>query len=191
MNTKSQNKSETTHEHEELARLVKLAQEGDLAVLPQLRATLDGNPALWSNYGDLAAHAELSLVRLAAGRNLLLGESVQRKLEQMKKELGGETPTPLERLLVARIAATWLQLAYFDALVVQRTSPTEAEARALQRQVDAAHRRHLSSVKALVTVRKLLIPALSPVDVAGKLDRSGSRVRGRREGIAGTVPAAN
>jgi hypothetical protein len=36
----------------------------------------------------------------------------------------------------------------------------------LQRQQDAAHRRHLTAVKTLATVRKLLKPAISPVDLA-------------------------
>jgi ParB/RepB/Spo0J family partition protein len=71
---------------------------------------------------DQVARGELSLVKLAAGRNLLLGESVQRKLKEMREELGGESPSPLEKLLISRVTATWLQASYYDGLLAQRTN---------------------------------------------------------------------
>jgi hypothetical protein len=85
---------------------------------------------------------------------------------------------------------TWLQVAYFDALSSQGAGASEARARMIQRQQDAAQRRHLAAVKTLATVRKLLTPAPSPLEVASRLDRPGPAAR-RREGIAGAVPASN
>jgi hypothetical protein len=113
-------------EEEALARLVKRAEAGDLSVLPQLRAALDGNSALWKSYGDLAAQAEASLVQLAAGKNLLLAESLMRKLAALKEELGGEAPSPLDKLLIERVTATWLQVAFYDAVLTQTTGSSEA-----------------------------------------------------------------
>ncbi len=191
MDTKSVNETALKNDHEELAQLLRRAEQGDLAVLPELRAALDADAALWRDYGDLAAHAELSLVRLAAGTNLLLGESVQRKLEEMKEELGGASPSPLEKLLITRITATWLQASYYDGLLAQRTNLPDAQAKALQRQVDAAHRRHLTALKTFATVRKLLTPAISPVQIASRLDQPAPSSRARREGIAGKVPVSN
>ena len=72
----------------DLAQLLKKAEAGDRSVLPQLQRALDGNPDLWRGYGDLAAHAEASLAMLAAGPNLLLAESLKRKLAELKAELG-------------------------------------------------------------------------------------------------------
>jgi hypothetical protein len=149
----------------ELAQLLKKAEAGDLSVLPQLQRALDGNPALWRGYGDLAAHAEASLAMLAAGPNLLLAESLKRKLAALKAELGGESPPPLERLLVERITATWLQVNYHDTLVAQAAGAGEAKLRALQRLQDAAHRRHLAGIKQLAVVRRLLRPAPSPLEL--------------------------
>ena len=80
----------------ELARLLQRAEAGDRSVLPQLRQVLDSDDHLWRSYGDLAAHAEASLAMLAAGPNLLLAESLKRKLAELKAELGGESPSPLE-----------------------------------------------------------------------------------------------
>ena len=151
---------------DELARLLKRAEQGDRSALPELRKALAADANLWQQYGDLAAQAEASLILLAAGNNLLLAESLQRKLKALKDELGGESPSPLDRLLVERATATWLQVNYFDGLLAQAKGANEAQARMLQRHQDAAHRRHLTAVKTLATVRKLLKPAISPVDLA-------------------------
>jgi hypothetical protein len=151
---------------DELARLLKRAEQGDRSVLPELRKALNTNADLWHHYGDLAAQAEASLILLAAGKNLLLAESLQRKLKALKDELGGESPSPLDRLLVERVTATWLQVSYFDGLAAQSAAATEARLKLIIKAQDAAHRRHLTAVKTLATVRKLLKPALSPVDLA-------------------------
>ena len=149
----------------DLAQLLKRAEAGDRSVLPQLQRALDGNAALWRGYGDLAAHAEASLAMLAAGPNLLLAESLKRKLAELKAELGGESPSPLEKLLAERISTSWLQVTYFDGLVAQAGGAGEARLRALQRQQDAAHRRHLAGIKQLAVVRRLLRPAPSPLEL--------------------------
>ena len=149
----------------DLAQLLKRAEAGDRSVLPQLQRALDGNAALWRGYGDLAAHAEASLAMLAAGPNLLLAESLKRKLAALKAELGGASPSPLEKLLAERISTSWLQVTYFDGLLAQAGGAGEARLRALQRQQDAAHRRHLAGIKQLALVRKLLRPAPSPLEL--------------------------
>ena len=165
--------------HEGLALLLKRAERGDQSVLPALRELLDKNEELWQNYGDLAAQAEGSLIQLAAGSNLLLAESLLRKTESLKAELAGPAAPPLERLLAARVVACWLQTSYFDILLAQAREINPVRARALQQQQDAAHRRQLSAAKTLATVRKLLVPAASPVQIASKLARKeqGSRLR--------------
>jgi hypothetical protein len=179
---------------DELARLLKRAEQGDRSVLPELRKALAADANLWQQYGDLAAQAEASLILLAAGNNLLLAESLQRKLKALKDELGGESPSPLERLLVERATATWLQVNYFDGLLAQAKGANEAQARMLQRHQDAAHRRHLTALKTLATVRKLLKPAPSTLELlgypAGKGAGGVGKPRPRRElaaAMAGTT----
>src|SRR5262249_38613954 len=126
---------------DELARLLKRAEQGDRSVLPELREALNANANLWQHYGDLAAQAEASLIVLAAGKNLLLAESLQHKLRALKDELCGEAPSPLERLLVERATATWLQVSYFDGLAAQSAGAAEARLKLIIKAQDAAHRR--------------------------------------------------
>jgi len=84
-----------------------------------------------------------------------------------------------------------VQVNYLDALVTQSTGSSEARSKMIQRQQDAAHRRHLTALKTLANVRKLLRSAPSPIQIARGLDRSAQTSRCDRGAIAGTVPAGN
>ena len=151
----------------DLGRLLEAARRGDAEVLPALRVALDENPELWRFTGDLAAHAERGWVELAAGPDLLAREALTRQLAALKTELAGPAPTPLERLLVERIAATWLQVNYADAIAAQARDVSVKQAGlALERQ-DRAHRRHLAAVAALATVRRLLPAGTATVRAEG------------------------
>jgi hypothetical protein len=161
--------SETSREAdvvERLQRLVRRAQEGDQSVLDELRAALDANPTIWERCGDLALQAQASWLNLVAGADLFLHESLSRKLEQVRNELGIEGASPLERLLIDRVVACWLQTHYADATYAQLKEPTPVQHTAVLRRQSACQQRYLQAIKALVTVRKLLRPPLSPVDLA-------------------------
>jgi hypothetical protein len=165
VNPNPQAEVDPRQEADELARLLRRAEAGDRAVLPQLRQALDANPHVWQAHGDLAAHAEASLAMLAAGPDLLLAECLKRKLAALKAELGGDSPPPLERLLIERVTSTWLQVSYHDTLVAQAAGAGEARLKVLRQQQDSAERRHLAALKQLAVVRRLLRPAPSPLEL--------------------------
>jgi hypothetical protein len=127
--------------------------------LPELRQVLDAHPETWQRYGDLALQAQEAWLQLISGPNLLLRESLARKLDQLKVELADTDPSPLEKLLIERATATWLQLQYADAGYAQAKANSAAQHQALQRRQNSAQQRHLQALKMLVTVRKLLSPA--------------------------------
>jgi hypothetical protein len=88
--------------------------------------------------------------------------------------LAGNDATPLVRLLVDRVCATWLQVQCADAgaALVQGGTPAE-ETTALRRQ-NAANKRHLQAAKTLAVVQRLLRPRVSPAEVAAKLGAGGT-----------------
>jgi hypothetical protein len=139
-----------------LQNLVQRAQQGDESALAELQQILDAHPEIWQRSGDLAAQAQAAWLRLISGPDLLLRESVQRKLEEIKTELAGTDPSPLEKLLVERVAATWLQGHYFDAVYAAVKVNSSDQHRAIVARQHGAQRLFLQSVKMLVTVRKLL-----------------------------------
>jgi hypothetical protein len=154
---------------ERLQRLVERAEQGDETVLGELRAALDVNPWVWQRFGDLGRQAEAAWLQLVAGKNLLLLEATQRKAAQLRAELAGPAPSPLERLLIERIVACWLQVHYSDASYAQLKGTTPAQHTAALRRQNSAQQRYLQAVKALATVRKLLRPAPAPVEIATRL----------------------
>src|SRR5262245_7998003 len=78
-----------------LESLVERAQQGDETVLPELRQVLDNHPELWQRCGDLALQAQTAWLQRVCGKDLVLRESLQRQLEQLKGELAGKYPTRL------------------------------------------------------------------------------------------------
>ena len=151
-----------------LAELVERAQQGDLSVLPLLRDALVADPAVWQQYGDLAAQAQEAWLQLLAGTDYMLAESVRLKLGALRHELGAEGASPLEKLLIERIVACWLQTHYADALYAQARGPqsTASVRQELMKRQESSQRRYLAAIKQLALVRKLLRPALSPLQLA-------------------------
>ena len=154
-------------EQEQLCSLLAQAEQGDPAALPAVRQALDRHPELWQRYGDLALHARQAWVDRAAGANLLMRECIDRKLDALRAELVGPEASPLERLLAEQIVLCWLQSAYADATVAQvpREEALATLKLKMQRQ-ESAQRRLLAATKQLALVRKLLRPAVSPVELA-------------------------
>jgi hypothetical protein len=178
---------------ERLQSLVKRAEQGDESALPELRVALDTNPWIWQRYGDLAQQVQAAWLQLIAGPNLLLRESVERKAEQLRAELAGPEPSPLEKLLVERVIACWLQVQYADAAYAQQTSPSPGQHTAALKRQAGSHQRYLHSIKTLATVRKLLKPAPSTLELLGYPAGKGAgdrKQRPRRElaaAMAGTT----
>jgi len=177
---------------EYLRELVQRAQAGDHTVLPELRKALDGDPSLWQIYGDLAAQAQASWLHLLAGKDLMLHESVARKLDEMRTELCGAGSSPLEKLLIERVLACWVQTCYSDCSYAQSRDPKASPAvlRELQHRQDSSQRRLLDAIKKLALVRKLLRPSVSPLQLAAiPVDEAPVPRVGRK--LLRGVPVAN
>jgi hypothetical protein len=160
-----------------VALIVSRAEQGDATVLPVLRELLDHRQDLWKEAGDLAVHAQRSLIRVASGHNLMLAESLERKANDLRKELATPDASPLERLLAERVVACWMQTSFWDAMQTQEFD--NGGRNAIRRHQDSAHRRFETAAKNLALVRKLLAPVHSPVDVATRLG-GGNHAAGLR-----------
>ena len=138
-----------------LLALIERAQDGDKDALPDLRKVLYEAPRI-ARYIDLARNVERSIVESMSGDELFTREAIPHNLKAMRKEIAGENPSPLERLLAERITVCWLELQYFQTIYAQQLgdlSITQSDYH--QRRIDKAHRRYLSSIKALVQIRKM------------------------------------
>ncbi len=144
---------------EEIRGLVARAKQGDKEVVPELRAALKEMPELARRYGHPAEKVEQVIIEKYVGENLLAKEAISRTLKLMREELAGVDPTLLERLLTERVVATWLQLQFFEQLHFHSIGKlTDSQDEYHQKRIDRVHKRHLSAVRTLAQVRKLLKP---------------------------------
>jgi hypothetical protein len=141
---------------------------GDREVLPELRDALDRYPALAKKGGDLGAMAEEAWLNLLAGKDLFTAEAVRLQRAALRAELAGPHPSRLEELIIDRIAACFVMLQYADISNTLARGPevTLAALREMQRRQEGAERRYQAALRQLAVIRKLLRPALSPLQLA-------------------------
>lgn len=144
----------------ELAAFVKRAESGDRTTLPMLRELLQTPKLIGLFGGDLAATAQRSFIKAIGGDNLGFKESVAKKMEMMRAELAGPDPTPVERLLVERVVACWLQVQDADTRYAQATGLSRQWLTLYMDRMDRANKRYLAALKTLAMVRKLAVPVL-------------------------------
>jgi hypothetical protein len=169
--------SEATDESpvlDELNWLMDRARQGDEDVLPRLRNFLDTHPDLWRRYGDLGAHAREAWLRLISGSDLALRESTARKVEDMARELAGPAPTAIEKLLVERVVLCWLQTCHADSVAVEALAKSPRIAEFWSKRQASTQRRYLTSLAALLTLRRLL-----PAQASGPAIEAGNHCDSR------------
>jgi len=166
---------------DDLVSLAQRAQKGDKTALPALRELLKKPAMVDALGGDLAKQAQLTHIDKFSRQNLLLKESLTRKLDLMREELAGPNVTPLERLLVERIVACWLHLHHLEMVYACKESMSLALGSYYQRSISSAQKRYLAAIKTLALVRKLAVPVLQ-VNIAKKqVNVAGSCVAGDSE----------
>jgi hypothetical protein len=157
---------------DEVRGLFERAQGGDEEAAPVLRSAFDENPSLSLAYGDVGLHARHAWIRVIAGKDVALRESLERKAATMLDDLAPPSAPPLERLLAEQVVASWLVLCHADGMAAQAGEAGVSLRQAtfaLKRQ-GAAHRRHTMAIAALATFQRLLtsgdvlVPAENPDD---------------------------
>ena len=139
--------------------LITRAEKGDSEALAEVQRLFDESPGAWTTFGDLAANTQRSWVKAIAGQDELLREAVERYLENMQVELAGGSSTPLERLLVERIATCWLALQQAETAYAQNLRRLDGDqGEYYQRRIDRAQRRYIEAIKGLAIIRRLLAP---------------------------------
>ena len=136
------------------------ALRGDESVLPELGELLKVPGYVELFGGNLSRQAELALVLLMDGKRMGFREATLAQLRKLRQELAGQNPTPLERLLVERAVACWLEVQDATLRAVQGADdPVPWLAWRMKRQ-ESTHRRFLSALRTLALVRKLALPTL-------------------------------
>jgi hypothetical protein len=140
--------------------------EIEAAIARRLFAEDDGT--LVDSYGaDMARNAEDALISQITD-DPRQREALRRKLELIRADVAGPKPTAIEGILARRVAFCWLDAYYMDMLssLTMRAGGFDSSlSEYYQRRQNRAHRRLLSSCKALATCRRLALP-----EVQSRLD---------------------
>jgi hypothetical protein len=144
---------------EEARAMLRRAEKGDEAALPTLRLVfgekLDRLPAV-----DIAHFARWSACKPVDGGNVVTRELLLRRMDEVAAELAGPEPSAVERLLAERAAYCWHVVHTYERVYGESNVTTFKQDDYHQKRIGAAHRRYLSSLKALAMVRKLEAPTL-------------------------------
>lgn len=156
----------------EFHAIVGEINSGDLARLDEFRAALADFPGFVEGSGCPARALTDRLIKRYS-KNAGVQEAARRKLRSLRRELHGPNPTPLERLLVERAILCWFEANTYDA--INEASPKAAlpVRRFLLQKSESAHRRFLSAVRTLATVRKLALPAVQINVGANQVNMTG------------------
>jgi hypothetical protein len=152
----------TDEERKRLTALTNKAQKGNRKALVEASQMLTEH-RLWHVVGDMGRYAQDAWLDAAAGSNPLARKALEEQLRELRNELRGGGDSPLERVLIDRLVACWLQANYADwqhGTLIKKGSYSFAEGRYDQDRQDRAHRRLLQAAKTLATVRRLLAPAV-------------------------------
>jgi hypothetical protein len=147
-----------------LQALSSQAKGGDKEARAELRrAVAECSPAIIAEASNVARRAERMLVNTISAGEPLMQETLKVRLDQMRAELAGENPAPLERLLVERVVAGWLLVEVLEALLTgqfrsgapksSRVSPSYTLQ--MSKILESATRRHLAAIRALAQIRKM------------------------------------
>jgi hypothetical protein len=172
MSTISQGEMEESEKTvEKLQDLLRLAEKGEEDAVPEIRQILNEHPDLAWRFVDVAHIAEDALIEeMTEEGDLATKELIRCQLEAMREQIAGINSSPLERLLSERVVLTWLAVQLFEALYAQNMrNLTIPQAEHHQKRLDRAHGRHLSAIRALAQIRKLLKgTAMTQINIAEK-----------------------
>jgi hypothetical protein len=146
------------HTEGEAREILRRAAEGDTTVMPDIQAMLAGpRRAAWLKcVGDPSEGLRSMLIASIAGNDVFQREAMEEHTTELEKDLTPPEATALERILVRRVVVCWLAVHQAERMEVRnldKNTPPFLEI--LQRRIERAHGRLLSSLKALGTAQRL------------------------------------
>jgi hypothetical protein len=158
--------------NEKLKTVQQRILAGDESAVPEFRKLLRANPNLvdsWARKPVAALLARISgmMTNVAKGAPLLFTEGLTITMDSIRSSLAGPAPSPVEKLLVERIVACWLQVYSADLEAAGCVECSFAEGTYRQQRQDRANRRFFSACRTLATVRRLALPIKVDVNLAG------------------------
>ena len=142
---------------EKLRNAIDRAQDGDRSALPVIREHLASRPDSYWQLVEYSKVVQNTQVKCYAGEGLYVQEVMNEVIGRLRKDLGGENPSPLESLLVERIISCYLHVNFAENDYTDSVGPGASlkVAEYMQKRLDHANRRYIAAIKALAQIRKM------------------------------------
>ena len=177
-----------------LMELSRRADQGDEDAPRQIFEMLDRCPALWQEFGDLAAAAEGAMIRAVYGRNKAMTAMLMRHRDNLKAQLLGDRPTLLVKMTVQRVIGAWWFAQYVDIRFAE-TSERGGRMGEWGRMKVQAEKQFQIALRSLELVRKCdvlanqKLPAASNHNESERAEKPRAKPKKRRQ-KAGSKQAA-
>jgi hypothetical protein len=149
----------------EAAEVFAKARAGDPVALARLPDLIAGRG--WANWlGDLGQQATRQLIYRASGGDAVWEAGLTAKVRDLRRELLGPDPTPLDEVLVRRVIVNWVAVHTLEVEQAVRPPADPRAAEHLDRALSRAQRRLTEAAKALAAVRRLGVTVV--MNVAGR-----------------------
>ena len=149
----------TKAEHRKVRKLYDKAKKGDKDALRAFENSFAEAPQGLEADGNLGRDLRRHLLDRHLGEDEVFKRGIELRAESLERDLAGDNPTPLERLLIERIVIAWVESHLVDKLCLDKLEFQLAlidKHAFYQKWQERCHRRFLSAVKTLAQVRKLL-----------------------------------
>ena len=146
-----------------LTAMTQRAATGDEPASQALLQACRTVPRLWETLATLSTLAEQSWVDLlapAGPATEITRRATEQEIARKRREVAGEDPSPLERLLAERVALCWVAATYADAEYARRVrlGMSFREGEYFARRCEQTNRQLLKAIESLARVRRLLTP---------------------------------
>ena len=138
----------------DLKALRAAANAGDQAALERLHAILDQTPEIWQRVSDLSSLARCQIVAIIAQNDQLAMESIRRRLNELRRNLGWDAALIVERMAIDNVTTLWLQKQLVDRMLID-AEPASRDARFWLRRQVQAERLYRTGLKDLATLQRL------------------------------------
>ena len=142
----------------EIYAVMQRAQDGNRTALAEMTPIMMKYPGVRQHLQDIAEKTQTKLIEsVMATDNLLLKQEWAARLANLRKELEGDHPTPLERTLIERVVTCYLATNTAD--ISATTSGMSLDrAEYYDRRAERAQRRYLAAAESLARIRRLEVP---------------------------------
>ncbi len=141
---------------QKFVEFIELADAGDKDAYAELKSLLEKQPQVWQSLGDLGRRLILDgISRNTQGRQAFT-HGLSAKVNQMRLQLGWDSSSCVEKLLIERVLITWLHVNWYDSVAQGIISLPAKSAQRQEKRLAAAHRLHRDAVVGLTEYRQLI-----------------------------------